>query len=71
MIYDLVKVIDPHKHMPGNIRASFFDGESDNDRSQNTFIRWTIGEEYGDDVDTWLLANGFSLGETVMILFWW
>jgi hypothetical protein len=45
--FDTVKVIDPHKNMPGDIKRCLLDGiqERDGDMSSNdSFYWWTVGD---------------------------
>lgn len=45
--YELMKVVDPHHHMPKGVREHLFDGMRARDDALNndTFIRWTVGSE--------------------------
>ncbi len=85
-VYDLVKVVDPHSHMPKNVKDAFFDVyRGDCGLSNDSHVNWTVGGEFDDfddeeveicnkhrkTVDDWLLANGFVNGEDIMILYWW
>jgi hypothetical protein len=75
-IYDLRKVIDPHKHMPDEIKDSFFEGCRDLEYiGQNTYVSWSVGEYLNEKhfgaVDRWLLTNGFSNSDEILILCWW
>jgi len=76
MNFDLLKVIDPHKHMPDEVKESFFAAQKNNDNNNGSYVDRYIGRwkyEDGDPdkiVEEWLLAN-FERGERVIILYWW
>ena len=71
--FDLVKVIDPQKHMPEEVKDAFMNAEVNIERSNDSFVHKVIGQwktEEDDIVANWLNQN-FEKGEKVIILFWW
>lgn len=48
--YELKKVVDPHQHMPKNIRGYLLDGMRYRELNNDSFIHWTVGE-YKDEHD--------------------
>lgn len=76
--FELRKVIDPHKHMPKEIKDAFFDAVGEWDLSNESYVDWKVGGWSGDEsnldsqitVDKWLLEH-FEEGERVIILHWW
>lgn len=42
--YELKKVVDPHRHMPKNIRSALLEGMQVRELNNDTFINWTVGE---------------------------
>lgn len=80
-IFTLEKVIDPHKHMPEEIKDAFFKGHEFWDLGNNSYMPWIVGsiknpsEDFPEDlfrkqVDDWLLEH-LTAGERVLILYWW
>lgn len=77
--FDLRKVVDPHKHMPDNIKDTFFEATRSWEKSNDSYVDWTVGfyseSDYEDDnllktVDNWAIEH-FSKGEEIIILHWW
>lgn len=46
--YDLMKVVDPHQHMPKGIRAHLFDGLRYQELNNDTFVQWTVGDHLAE-----------------------
>lgn len=77
--FSIRKVIDPHENMPEEIKNAFFKIIKDWDWwGQNTYFEWRIGNgseatdlESGKILDDWLLNNGISTDESVLLLCWW
>lgn len=53
-IFDLRKVINPHKHMPKDIKDAFFkvfeDQDYNNAHIRDSFINWKINESEYEDI---------------------
>lgn len=83
-IFDLRKVIDPHKHMPNEIKNSFLKLCYSMEYNNNSFYEWKVGsfdkpidsideddiDVFGYQVDTWMLQH-FKKNEKIIILHWW
>lgn len=76
--FELRKVVNPHAHMPEEIKKAFFDGTRDWEKGNDSYVDWTVGSwdsDHPDDVllkvvDTWALEN-FEKDESIIILHWW
>ena len=86
-VFDLLKVVDPHQHMPGEICDALFEGYR-GERPNGSFIRWYVGQEgaaLDDDNDDseypfshnqlvkvdQWLLQNFQRNEEILILYWW
>jgi hypothetical protein len=85
-LFKLTKVMDPHQHMPEDIKDAFFEAHKDYVHGNNSYVTHSVGEyvgslKEGDEndpyynssmstFDKWMMEN-FELNESIMILYWW
>lgn len=85
-LFDLKKVMDPHKHMPEDIKDAFFEAYSDRVHGNDSYVKHTVGEyvtslKEGDELDPyynssmatfdkWTMEN-LEMNESIIILYWW
>lgn len=82
--FTLMKVVDPHKNMPLDIKNIFMEVFATGEHSNDSVINWCVGE-YQEDaeddyepkkfarlkkIDDWAMLH-FESGENIFILFYW
>lgn len=67
-MYWEVKAFDC-QDMPDDIRSLFFSNNPDG--HNDTYVSFCVNRRGEDLVSDWLLDNGATPDETVMIKFWW
>jgi hypothetical protein len=65
MKFKLVKIFDC-EDMPPNVKEEFLDSSS-----KEIYCSYYVDDDKNDIVSIWLLDNGASLNERVMIKRWW
>lgn len=84
MDYDVVKVIDPHKHMPESVKDAFFKIHRELEMNNDSYVYWKIKDweaelknsdaattNYIKSINSWLREIGIPDDESVIILHWW
>jgi hypothetical protein len=85
-LFEMRKVVDPHKHFPKDITTVFFEAFREYGRGNDSYITYSVGEYisslkpgdeddeyYNPDMavfDKWMLEH-FEKGEDLLILHWW
>lgn len=58
------------QEMPEATREEFFDTWPGN-KGNDVVLSWEVGDGCSEAVDSWLMENGASDGETVLVKHWW